>query len=70
MKIEVRLGVDAEVLSEERGEIQDPLVDLDNLVGRELLAAGASLGTLLGTLVVARGRVQPGELGDDEPHRV
>mmetsp|Transcript_11447 Transcript_11447/g.46141 ORF Transcript_11447/g.46141 Transcript_11447/m.46141 type:complete len:616 (+) Transcript_11447:1465-3312(+) len=73
VKIEVRLRVDAEVLAEERGEIEDPLVNLDNLVGRELLPAGASsLGTL-GTrrrIVLARGRVQPGELGDDEPHRV
>ena len=38
VKVQVRLGVDTQVLAEKRGEVQDPFVNLDNLVGRQLSA--------------------------------
>ena len=70
MKVQVRLGVDPQVLAEKRGEVQDPLVNLDNLVGRQLSARLSP--ALRGGLTVIRDgrRVQPGELGDDELDRV
>ena len=66
----MRLGVDPEVLAEKRGEVQDPFVNLDNLVGRQLAARlrPALRGSL--TVVVDGRRVQPRELGDDELDRV
>ena len=70
VKVQVRLGVDTQVLAEKRGEVQDPLVNLDNLVGRQLSARLSP--ALRGGLTVIRDgrRVQPGELGDDELDRV
>ena len=70
VKVQVRLGVDTQVLAEKRGEVQDPLVNLDNLVGRQLAARlrAALRGSL--TVILDGRRVQPGELGDDELDRV
>ena len=70
VKVQVRLGVDPQVLAEKRGEVQDPFVNLDNLVGRQL-AARLSPALRGGLTVIRDGRrVQPGELGDDELDRV
>ena len=70
MKVQVRLGVDTQVLAEKRGKVQDPFVNLDNLVGRQLSARLRP--ALRGGFTVIRDgrRVQPGELGDDELDRV
>ena len=70
VKVQVRLGVDTQVLAEKRGEVQDPFVNLDNLVGRQLSARLRA--ALRGSLTVIRDgrRVQPRELGDDELDRV
>ena len=70
VKVQVRLGVDTQVLAEKRRKVQDPLVNLDNLVGRQLSARLRA--ALRGGLTVIRDgrRVQPRELGDDELDRV
>ena len=66
MQVEVRLGVDAEVLAEQRGEIQDPLVDFDHFVGRERRSAVAGGGffVALRALRGGRGVLDDGELED------
>ena len=70
VKVQVRLGVDPQVLAEKRGEVQDPFVNLDNLVGRQL-AARLRAALRRGLTVIRDGRrVQPRELGDDELDRV
>ena len=70
VKVQVRLGVDPQVLAEKRGEVQDPFVNLDNLVGRQL-AARLRPALRRGLTVIRDGRrVQPRELGDDELDRV
>ena len=70
VKVQVRLGVDTQVLAEKRGKVQDPFVNLDNLVGRQL--AARLRAALRGSLTVIRDgrRVKPRELGDDELDRV
>ena len=70
VKVQVRLGVDTQVLAEKRRKVQDPLVNLDNLVGRQL-SARLRPALRRGFTVIRDGRrVQPGELGDDELDRV
>ena len=70
VKVQVRLGVDTQVLAEKRGKVQDPFVNLDNLVGRQL-SARLRPALRRGFTVIRDGRrVQPRELGDDELDRV
>ena len=70
VKVQVRLGVDTQVLAEKRRKVQDPFVNLDNLVGRQL-AARLRAALRRGLTVIRDGRrVKPRELGDDELDRV
>ena len=70
VKVQVRLGVDTQVLAEKRGEVQDPFVNLDNLVGRQLSARLRAALRRSFTVIRDGRRVQPRELGDDELDRV
>ena len=66
VKVQVRLGVDTQVLAEKRRKVEDPFVNLDNLVGRQL-SARLRPALRRGFTVIRDGRrVQPRELGDDE----
>ena len=72
VQVEVRLGVDAEMLAEQRGEVQDPLVNLDDFVRRQrrggVGAAGSGVG--VGGAVGGVTRCDRGVLDEGEPdHR-
>ena len=79
VQVEVRLGVDAEMLAEQRGEVQDPLVNLDDFVRRQrrggVGAAGSGVGAAgsgvgVGGAVGGVTRCDRGVLDEGEPdHR-